>query len=90
MKVESVPVADSAAAVESLVSKKLDLVWYGGFTFVQAWHRSNKGIVPLVQRAEDERFRSVFITRVDSGITKLEDLKGKTMAFGPGLIQSRG
>lgn len=82
MKVEFIPVTDYAAAVEALVGKKLDLVWYGGFTFVQARIRSNNGVIPLVQREEDEKFRSVFITRADSGINSLADLKGKTFTFG--------
>ena len=82
MKVEFIPVTDYAATVEGLVGKKLDLVWYGGFTFVQARIRSNGQVIPLVQRVEDEQFRSVFIARADSGISKLEDLKGKTVSFG--------
>jgi len=81
MKVEFVPVTDYAASVEGLVNNKLDMVWFGGFTFVQAKVRSNGKVVPLVQREEDEKFRSVFIT-TDKSINKLEDLKGKTFAFG--------
>ncbi len=81
-KVEFIPVTDYAAAVEALVGKKVDMVWYGGLTFVQARIRSNNGVVPLVQREEDEKFRSVFITRADSGINGLADLKGKTFTFG--------
>ena len=82
MKVEFVPVTDYAASVEALVNRKVDMVWFGGFTFVQAKIRSNDGVVPLVQREEDEKFRSVFVTPANSGITKLEDLKGKTLSFG--------
>jgi phosphonate transport system substrate-binding protein len=82
MKVEWTPVTDYAAAVETLVNKKVDLAWFGGFTFVQANVRSGGKIVPLVQREEDEKFRSVFITDARSGIAKLEDLKGKTLSFG--------
>lgn len=82
MKVEWTPVTDYAAAVETVVNKKIDLAWFGGFTFVQANVRSNGKIVPLVQREEDEKFRSVFITDAKSGIAKLEDLKGKTLSFG--------
>ncbi len=81
-KVEYTPVSDYAAAVEALVGKKVDMVWYGGFTFVQARNRSNNQVIPLVQRAEDEKFRSVFITRADAGIGRLEDLKGKSVTFG--------
>jgi phosphonate transport system substrate-binding protein len=81
-KIEFVPVTDYAASVEALVNKKVDMVWFGGFTFVQANIRSKEAVEPLVQRAEDETFRSVFITPARSGIHQLEDLKGKTFAFG--------
>ena len=81
LKVEFTPVTDYAASVEGLINKKLDMVWFGGFTFVQANVRSKGAVVPLVQRAEDEKFRSVFIT-TSKDINKLEDLKGKTLSFG--------
>ena len=81
MKVEFTPVSDYAAAVEGLVNHKLDLVWFGGFTFVQAKVRSNNQVTPLVQRAEDQKFKSVFITTRDD-IKQLSDLKGKTLSFG--------
>ena len=80
LKVEFTPVTDYAASVEGLINKKLDMVWFGGFTFVQANVRSKGQITPLVQRAEDEKFRSVFIT-TDKDINKLEDLKGKTLSL---------
>jgi phosphonate transport system substrate-binding protein len=82
MKVEFTPVTDYAAAVETLVNKKVDLAWFGGFTFVQSSVRSGGKTIPLVQREEDTVFKSVFIASKDSGITKLEDLKGKTLSFG--------
>ena len=82
MKVEFTPVTDYAAAVETLVNKKIDLAWFGGFTFVQSSVRSSGKTLPLVQREEDAVFKSVFITSKDSGINKLDDLKGKTLSFG--------
>lgn len=81
LKVEFTPVTDYAASVEGLINKRLDMVWFGGFTFVQANVRSKGQITPLVQRAEDEKFRSVFIT-TDKDIHSLADLKGKTLSFG--------
>ena len=50
MKVQFTPVTDYPAAVESLVNKKVDVVWFGGFTFVQASIRSGGKIIPLAQR----------------------------------------
>jgi phosphonate transport system substrate-binding protein len=81
-KVEWNPVNDYAAAVEALVNGKVDLAWFGGFTFVQASVRSGGKVIPLVQRAEDQTFRSVFITGAASGIHVLADLKGHTFSFG--------
>lgn len=81
-KVEFTPVNDYPAAVEALVNKQVDLVWFGGFTFVQANIRSGGKIVPIAQREEDAQFRSVFITQTDSGIKQLSDLKGKQVSFG--------
>ena len=82
MPLEFIPVTDYAATVEGLAAKKLDMVWYGGFTFVQARIRTNGTAIPLVQRAEDEKFQSVFITQPNSGINSLADLRSKTFTFG--------
>ncbi len=82
LKVEFTPVNDYPAAVEALVNKKVDLVWFGGFTHVQANIRSGGKIVPLAQREEDTKFQSVFIAKTDSGIKTLADMKGKQVSFG--------
>jgi phosphonate transport system substrate-binding protein len=81
MKVEFTPVNDYAASVEALANKQVDLAWFGGFTFVQAQHRSGGKVIPLVQREEDTKFRSVFIT-TEPGIKSLADLKGRNVSFG--------
>ena len=82
MKVNFVPVNDYPAAVEALVNKQVELVWFGGFTYVQAQIRSGGKIIPIAQREEDTSFRSVFITQTNSGIKRLTDLKGKQVSFG--------
>jgi phosphonate transport system substrate-binding protein len=81
-KVEFTPVTDYPAAVEALVNKQVDLVWFGGFTQVQAQLRSGGKIIPIAQREEDTKFRSVFIAQTSSGIKALNDLKGKAVSFG--------
>ena len=82
LEVQFTPVTDYAAVVEGLASNKIDLAWLGGFTFVQAKIRTSGGAVPIVQRAEDEKFTSKFIVSVDSPAKTLADLKGKNFAFG--------
>jgi phosphonate transport system substrate-binding protein len=81
-KVDFVPVNDYPAAVEALVNKQVDLVWFGGFTYIQSQIRSGGKIIPIAQREEDTKFRSVFITQTNSGIKSLADLKGKQVSFG--------
>ncbi len=82
MKVEFVATTDYAATVEALIGRKVDMAWFGGFTFVQANIRSKGMITPLVQREEDQHFRSVFVTAAGSSITSLQGLKGHTFSFG--------
>lgn len=85
MKVVFTPVSDYAAVVESLATKKLDLAWLGGFTYVQAKIRTlgtTAGTaIPIVQREEDAKFTSKFIT-ADPTIKSFADLKGRSFAFG--------
>ena len=80
MKVEFVPVSDYAAVVEALASDRLDMAWLGGFTFVQTRLKTGNSI-PLVQREQDEKFTSKYIT-ANPAVKSLQDLKGKTFAFG--------
>jgi phosphonate transport system substrate-binding protein len=79
--VKFTPVVDYAATVEGLAGNKLDMVWYGGLTSVQA-ARMAKGAKRIIMRKEDTEFKSKFITRKDTGVKDLKGLKGKTFSFG--------
>ncbi len=82
LKVQFTPVVDYAATVEGLAARRLDLVWYGGLTSVQAVRKTDGNARRLVLRQEDAEFKSVFVAKPGSGIKGLDDLKGKTFAFG--------
>src|SRR5947207_1992938 len=69
-----------AAVVEAMVNDQVDIAHFGGFTFVQISARA--GAKPLVQREQDQKFHSLFITQPSSGISSLKDLNGHTFAFG--------
>ena len=81
MPVKFTPVVDYAATVEGLAANRLEMVWYGGLTSVQAAKQA-KGARRIIMRMEDAEFKSHFIALKDSGIRSLNDLKGKTFAFG--------
>ena len=79
--VKFTPVVDYAATVQGLAANRLDMVWYGGLTSVQAAKQA-KGARRIIMRKEDAQFKSYFVTRINTGIKTLKDLKGKTFAFG--------
>jgi phosphonate transport system substrate-binding protein len=79
-KVELTIPLNYAAVVEAFGADKVDIAYFGGFTYVQAHKRFDAQ--PLVQRDRDQAFHSLFITQAGSPIGSLADLKGKQFAFG--------
>ena len=72
------------AVVEAMVSGELDLAYFGGLTYVQARQRAD--VHPLFTeinpRTGTTKYRSVIIVPADSDIQEVEDIEGKTFAFG--------
>ncbi len=68
------------ATVEALGNDSLDFAYLGGLTYIKAHARY--GVVPIVQRESDRQFHALFIASAGSAIHSLQDLKGKTFAFG--------
>jgi phosphonate transport system substrate-binding protein len=66
--------------VASLANSSYDFACIGALVYIRA--HAKYGVVPLVQRAIDLDYHSVFITGSDSSIHSLQDLKGKRFAFG--------
>lgn len=79
-KVELTVPTNYAAVVEAVANDRVDIAYFGGFTFVQASARS--GATHLVQRQRDQAFHSLFITQPESAIHSIMDLKGRSFAFG--------
>ncbi len=81
------PVTDYAAVVNAFRTGDVDMAWFGGLTGVQARLQVD-GAQAILQRDIDEKFRSVFIANVSTGIQPFEDisglqaLKGRTFTFG--------
>jgi phosphonate transport system substrate-binding protein len=66
--------------VARLADGSYDFACLGALVYIRA--HAKYGVIPLVQRARDLHYRSVFITGVHSSIHSLGDLKGKKFAFG--------
>src|SRR3989442_2543597 len=67
IKVQFTPVVDYAATVEGLAAKKLDLVWYGGFTSVQAVRRANGHAQRRGLRRQDAQVHARVLARPGFG-----------------------
>jgi phosphonate transport system substrate-binding protein len=61
---------------------KIDVAYLGGSTYIAAYQKGF-GVVPMVVSKLGGRtyYKSCIITRADSGLQALSDLKGKTFAF---------
>lgn len=66
--------------VAHLADGSYDFACLGALVYIRA--HAKYGVIPLVQRASDLHYHSVFITGTDSSIHSLRDLKGKKFAFG--------
>ncbi len=68
------------ATVEALGNETLDFAYLGGLTYIKA--HQLYGVVPIVQRDTDREFHALFIAQSGLPIQSLQDLKGRTFAFG--------
>jgi len=84
LPVELFVATNYAGVVEAMAADKLDMAYFGGLTYVQAKQKAK--IHPIVTEIDSEtkttKYYSLIITPANSPIKTLQDLKGKTFAFG--------
>ena len=69
------------AVVEALGKGHVQVAWLPTLAYVLAHQRNGAEVVLKVVRRGQDTYYGLIITRVDSGIETLEDLKGGTFAF---------
>jgi len=81
--VELTVTTDYTAAIEAMRSGHIDMAWFGPFSYVLAAKEADAEAIVVGERRDTglTSYRSVIVTRTDSGIEKLEDLKGRSFAF---------
>lgn len=74
---------DYNGVIEALRAKKLDVAYLGPFSYVLASSMANVEAfaVAVTKKTGQSAYKSVIITRKDSGMTKPADLKGRNFAF---------
>jgi len=81
-KVSIVVTKDFAAYKDAVQAGQFDIAFSNPIIYVQL--KQNTNLAPMALSAEKKagtRFRGVIIARKDSGIEKVQDLKGKKMVF---------
>lgn len=76
----SVPTSYTAV-IEAMGASKVDVGWLAPFAYVLAHDKYGAEVILTTVRQGSKTYRSQIITRADSGIRSLEDLKGKRFAF---------
>jgi phosphate/phosphite/phosphonate ABC transporter binding protein len=70
------------AQVDALLNGFIDIAWNTNLAYVRVHRRTNGTCRVLAMRDTDVEFTSVIVVRTDRGISTLDDLRGKTIAFG--------
>src|SRR4030095_96305 len=85
MEVQAFVATDYTGVVEALRVNKLDIAFLTPASYVLAKNEANVKVVLKSERKGSPFYYAAIITRADSGIKRLEDLRGKTFAFGDAL-----
>lgn len=70
-----------AAVIEAMGAGKVDIGWLATFSYVLAKQKYDVDLLLIVVRFGSPFYRGQIITRIDSGIKTLSDLKGKKFAY---------
>lgn len=68
--------------IEDLLSGHIDVAWNTNLAYVRTVRRSGDTCRALAMRDTDLAFRTVVVARAGSGLTGLDDLRGRRLALG--------
>lgn len=78
------PAADYAGVMQAFSAKQIEISSMGAAGYAGAWMDTNGGVEPLVVAKEKDgsiSYISVMVVRADSGITNLETMRGRSLAW---------
>lgn len=85
MEIQPFVAGDYTGVVEALRVNKLDIAFLTPASYVLAKNEANVKVILKSERKGIPSYYAAIITRADSGIKTLDDLRGKTFAFGDAL-----
>ncbi len=84
LEVELVVTTDYSSMIEAMARSRLELGYFGPLSYVLAQEKADIEPFAALQEVEgeDPTYQSVFIANSESGIETLDDVAGKTVAWG--------
>ena len=77
--------ADYNGVIQGLLGGTLDMAWLGASAYAAVYLQDAEAVEPVLVKINVDGsygYHSIGFARADSGITKLEDVKGKVFGFG--------
>ncbi|TXR54522.1 phosphonate ABC transporter substrate-binding protein [Reinekea thalattae] len=77
--------ADYNGVIQGLLGGTIDLAWLGASSYAKIWLTDADAVEPILVKVNVDGgygYHSIGFARKDSGIKSLDDMKGKTFAFG--------
>jgi phosphonate transport system substrate-binding protein len=84
VKVEIFTAGNYDGVIQAMAADQIEIARFGSSSYAAAYTATDGGVVPtLVEMKKDGNtgYRSIVVTRCDSGIESLDDAKGKVHAF---------
>ncbi|WP_137125888.1 phosphate/phosphite/phosphonate ABC transporter substrate-binding protein [Roseomonas sp. HF4] len=78
------PASDYAGVQQAFGAKQIEVAGMGASAYAGAWLDTNGGVEPLLTAEEADgsiSYVAVMITRADTGITSLEQMRGRSLAW---------
>jgi phosphonate transport system substrate-binding protein len=81
-KVELIVTTDYSSMIEAMRNGRIDLAYFGPLSYVLARQKSDIEPFVALKAKGSTTYQSVVIANAGSGIKRIEDIKGRNMAFG--------
>lgn len=84
VKVEIFTAGNYDGVIQAMAADQIEVARFGSSSYAAAYTATNGGVVPTlteIKKDGNTGYRSIVVTRCDSGIKNLDDAKGKVHAF---------
>lgn len=84
VEVEIFTAGNYDGVIQALAANQIEFAFLGSSSYAAAYTATEGGVIPLLtsqNKSGRTGYYSIIVTRCDSGITTLDDLAGKTLAF---------